>query len=242
MTVEGSQDSGISRPSEVAQEDEGGVTAPGEPIRVFVLDDHEIVRRGLRQLIEAQPDMTIAGEASTCGEAILRVPPTRPDVAVLDVQLPDGDGIEVCRDLRSTHPELRCIMLTSFGGDEALTAAILAGAQAFVMKQVDAGGIVETIRRVAAGQSLIDPTAMARAMEQLRSQRRVEDRLELLTPRERRVLQLISEGWTNRHIGEELYLAEKTVKNCVSQILGKLGLSRRTEAAVFAVRTHASER
>lgn len=210
--------------------------------RVFLLDDHEIVRRGLRQLIDAQPDMHVVGEASTAGEAMLRVPAARPDVALLDVQLPDGDGIEVCRELRADHPDLACVMLTSFGGDEALLSAIIAGARGFLLKQVDGGALVDAVRKVAAGQWLIEPAVMARAMDRVRVEHEAYSRLEQLTPRERRILDLIADGRTNRQIADELILAEKTIKNSVSDILSKLGLSRRTEAAVYAVHAQQAQR
>jgi DNA-binding NarL/FixJ family response regulator len=207
-------------------------------ITVFLLDDHEIVRRGLRELVEIEDDLTVVSEAGTAEEALRRIPATRPDVAVLDVRLPDGDGIEVCRDIRSSHPETRCIMLTSFADDEAVYAAVLAGAAGYLLKQVRGNEIVEGIRRVAAGESLLDPTVTAKVIERLQRgpDDEGEDELSALTPQERRILDLIAQGLTNRQIGEEMFLAEKTVKNYVSNLLAKLGMSRRTEAAVFATK------
>jgi DNA-binding NarL/FixJ family response regulator len=204
-------------------------------IRVFLLDDHEIVRRGLRELLESEGDIEIVGEAGTAAEAHGRIPATRPDVAILDVRLPDGDGIEVCREIRSTHPEVACLMLTSFAEDEALFSAILAGAAGYALKQMRGTDLVDGVRRIAAGESLLDPSLTSRVLERLR--RPAEpDALAGLTPQERRILDLIAEGMTNRQIGEQLFLAEKTVKNYVSNLLAKLGMSRRTEAAAYAAR------
>jgi two-component system, NarL family, response regulator DevR len=205
-------------------------------IRVFLLDDHEIVRRGVRELLEAEDDLEIVGEADTAERALARVSATRPDVAVLDVRLPDGDGVEVCREVRSRHPDVACIMLTSFADDEAVYAAILAGASGYVLKQVRGDDLVDGIRRVANGESLLDPAVTTRVLERLRSQQDEEDELSALTDQERRILDLIAEGLTNRQIGEQLFLAEKTVKNYVSNLLSKLGMSRRTEAAAYAAR------
>ena len=204
-------------------------------MRVFLLDDHEIVRRGVRDLLEAEDDLEVVGEAGTAQEALGRLAATRPDVAVLDVRLPDGDGVEVCREIRSTHPEIACLMLTSFADDEALFAAIMAGAAGYVLKQVRGTDLLEGIRRVAAGGSLLDPSVTARVLDRLR-QDPVDDELAGLTPQERRLLDLIAEGLTNRQIGERMYLAEKTVKNYVSNLLSKLHMHRRTEAAVYAAR------
>ncbi|HXW82246.1 MAG TPA: response regulator transcription factor [Acidimicrobiales bacterium] len=204
-------------------------------IRVFLLDDHEIVRRGLRELFETQDDLEVVGEASNAEEAMMRVPPARPDVAVLDVRLPGASGIEVCRDLRAAMPELRCLMLTSFADDEALFAAILAGASGYLLKQIRGPELVSAVRRVAAGQSLIDPALTAAVMERLRGKQE-DERIARLSPQERRILDLIAEGKTNRQIGAEMYLAEKTVKNYVSNLLAKMGFSRRTEAAVYATK------
>jgi two-component system response regulator DevR len=204
-------------------------------IRVFLLDDHEVVRRGLKELLEGDGDIEVVGEADTAEVAYGRIPATRPDVAVLDVRLPDGDGVEVCREIRSNHPEIACLMLTSYADDEALFAAIMAGAAGFVLKQVRGSDLVDAIRRVAAGESLLDPAVTARVLDRLRAKPE-DDELSGLTPQERRILGLIGEGKTNRQIGEDMFLAEKTVKNYVSNLLAKLGMSRRTEAAAYAAR------
>jgi DNA-binding NarL/FixJ family response regulator len=210
-------------------------------VRIFLLDDHEIVRRGLRELFETQDDFDVVGEASNAEEAMTRVPPTRPDVAVLDVRLPGTSGIEVCRDLRAELPELRCLMLTSFADDDALFAAILAGASGYLLKQIRGPELVSAVRRVAAGQSLIDPALTASVMERLRGKQE-DERIARLSPQERRILDLIAEGKTNRQIGAEMFLAEKTVKNYVSNLLAKMGFSRRTEAAVYAARSKSAPR
>ncbi len=204
-------------------------------VRVFLLDDHEVVRCGLRELLESEDDLEVVGEAGTADEALRRIRATRPDVAVLDVRLPDGDGVEVCRDIRTEHPETACLMLTSFADDEALFSAIMAGAAGYVLKQVRGTDLVDGIRRVGAGESLLDPSLTTRVLERLRRPP-VTDELALLTDQERKVLDLIAEGMTNRQIGEQLFLAEKTVKNYVSNLLAKLGMSRRTEAAALAAR------
>lgn len=205
-------------------------------IRVFLLDDHELVRRGVRDLVSAEDDITVVGEASTGVEALQRIPASRPDVAVLDVRLGDdpsgSTGVEVCREVRSAHPEIACVMLTSYADDEALFASIMAGAAGYVLKRIRGSDLVDGIRRVAAGESLLDPTVTARVLERLRAP--VVDPLAGLTPQERRILELITEGMTNRQIGEEMFLAEKTVKNYVSHLLAKLGMVRRTEAAAYA--------
>ena len=202
---------------------------------MFLLDDHEIVRRGLRDLLEAEDDLEVVGEASTAEQALGRIPATRPDVAVLDVRLPDGNGIEVCREIRSRHPEVRCLMLTSFADDEALFAAIMAGASGYVLKQVRGPDLVDAVRRVGRGESLLDPTLTGKVLERLRTKPE-QDELAGLTEQERRILELIADGMTNRQIAEEIYLAEKTVKNYVSNLLAKLGMSRRSEAAAYAAR------
>ena len=203
-------------------------------IRVFLLDDHEVVRRGLRDLLESEGDIEIVGESGSAREATARIPALRPDVAVLDARLPDGSGIDVCRDVRSTDPSIKALILTSYDDDEALFAAIMAGAAGYVLKQIGAGDLVDSVRRVAAGQSLIDPHLMARVLERVRSGPPEHEELAGLTEQERKILALIAEGMTNRQIGERLFLAEKTVKNYVSSILSKLGLERRTQAAVLA--------
>jgi two-component system, NarL family, response regulator DevR len=208
----------------------------GNSVRVFLLDDHEVVRRGLRQLLEASDGLEVVGEAGTAQEAIARIPPTRPDVAVLDVRLPDGDGIEVCREVRSSHPEIQCVILTSFTDDQALLQAILAGASGYVAKQLKGDDIVDAVRRVAAGQSLLDPAVTARARERLLAEPREDERVARLSAQERTILDLIADGLTNRQIATELNLAEKTVKNYVSNLLSKMGMERRTQAAVYAAR------
>jgi DNA-binding NarL/FixJ family response regulator len=202
---------------------------------VFLLDDHEVVRRGLRDLLEAEDDMEVVGEAGTAEEAYGRIPATSPDVAILDVQLPDGDGVDVCREIRSKHPDIVCLMLTSFSDDEAVYAAILAGAAGYLLKQVRGTDLVTAIRRVAAGDSLLDPAVTTRVLERLRH-KGDDDPLAALTDQERKILDLIGEGLTNRQIGERMFLAEKTVKNYVSNVFAKLGMSRRTEAAAYAAR------
>ena len=208
------------------------------PIRVFLLDDHEVVRSGLRGMIELEDDLIVAGEASTAEEALLRIPPTKPDVAVLDVRLPDGDGVEVCREIRAQFPDVQCLMLTSFADDEALFAAIMAGASGYVLKQIRGNDLVDAIRRVAAGESLLDPAVTRRVLERLRAKPEDEEDegLRQLSEQERKILDLIAEGYTNRQIAETIHLAEKTVKNYVSNLLAKLGMSRRAEAAAYAAR------
>jgi two-component system, NarL family, response regulator DevR len=204
------------------------------PVRIFLLDDHEVVRRGVKDLLESEPGWTVVGEGSTASEALARVPALRPDVAVLDVRLPDGDGVSVCRELRSQLPDLACLMLTSFSDDEALFDAIMAGAAGYVLKEIRGSDLIGAVRTVAGGGSLLDPKATARVLERLRTPVHQQDPLEALTEQERRILELIGEGLTNRQIGERMFLAEKTVKNYVSAVLGKLGLQRRTQVAVLA--------
>lgn len=213
----------------------GRMSTDGEQVRVFLLDDHEIVRRGLRDLLDTEDDLIVVGEASTAEQALQRVPATNPDVAVLDVRLPDGNGVEVCRELRSRNPQLQCLMLTSFSDDEALFDAIMAGAAGYLLKQIRGNDLVDAIRRIGSGQSLLDPTLTARVLERVRG-RTESDGLERLTDQERRILDLLADGLTNREIGERMFLAEKTVKNYVSNLLAKLGMSRRTQAAVYAAR------
>jgi DNA-binding NarL/FixJ family response regulator len=207
-------------------------------IRVFLLDDHEVVRRGVRELLEGASggEIQVAGEAGTADEALRRLPAVGPDVAILDVRLPDGNGVEVCREIRSRHPEIQCLMLTSFSDDEALFDAIMAGAAGYVLKQVRGSDLVDSVRRVASGQSLLDPTVTATVLDRLRRGPDHNQEVAHLTDQERRILDLLAEGLTNRQIGERLYLAEKTVKNYVSNLLTKLGMHRRTEAAVYAAR------
>jgi len=209
-------------------------------VRVFLLDDHEVVRQGITALLEVQDDIEVVGEASTMAEALTRIPTVRPDVAVLDVRLPDGDGVQVCRELKDVAPDTACLMLTSYSDDEALFDAIMAGAAGYVLKEVRGGDLVHAIRAVAAGESLLDATATARLLARLRSTptEPAPDPLAELTEQERRVLDLIGKGMTNREIGGELFLAEKTVKNYVTSILSKLGMQRRTQAAVLATQVH----
>jgi two-component system response regulator DevR len=206
------------------------------PIRVYLLDDHEVVRRGLRDLLEAGGDIVVVGESGLAREATSRIPALKPDVAVLDGRLPDGSGIDVCRDIRSVDPSIKALILTSYDDDEALFAAIMAGASGYVLKQIAGTDLVDAVHRVAAGQSLIDPSLTARVLDRLRSGPAEASELASLTDQERRILSLIAEGLTNRQIGENLFLAEKTVKNYVSSILSKLGLERRTQAAVLATK------
>jgi DNA-binding NarL/FixJ family response regulator len=209
---------------------------PQERIAVFLLDDHEVVRRGVRDLLEAEPDITVTGEAGTASSALARIPVLRPDVAVLDVRLPDGDGVSVCREIRSRMPEVACLMLTSFGDDEALFGAIMAGAAGYVLKQIRGTDLVGAVRTVASGQSMLDPRAASQLMARLRGQSSRHDPLAGLSSQERKILELIGEGLTNRQIGERMLLAEKTVKNYVSALFAKLGMERRTQAAAYAVR------
>lgn len=206
------------------------------PIRVFLLDDHEVVRRGLRDLLESEGDIEVVGESGLAQEATARIPALRPDVAILDGRLPDGSGVDVCRDIRSVDPSIYALILTSYDDDEALFAAILAGASGYVLKQITGHDLLDTVRRVASGQSLIDPSLTARVLERVRNPHPEATELATLTDREREILSLIAEGLTNRQIGDRLFLAEKTIKNYVSSLLAKLGLERRTQAAVLAAR------
>jgi two-component system, NarL family, response regulator DevR len=209
-------------------------------IRVFLLDDHEIVRRGLAELIGMEDDLEVVGEAGTVAEALVRIPATRPDVAVLDVRLPDGSGVEVCREIRSTM-EIPCLMLTSHADDEALFNAIVAGASGYVLKDIRGNDLINAVRQVAGGKSLLDPSMTARVLERLRNPEPAERRTAGLSEQEQRILELIGEGLTNRQIGERMHLAEKTVKNYVSSLLAKLGMERRTQAAAYVVRAKAQE-
>ncbi|MFE0172887.1 response regulator [Streptomyces sp. NPDC059002] len=210
----------------------------GDPVRVFLLDDHEVVRRGVRDLLDSEPDIAVVGEAGTSEQALARGPALRPDVAILDIRLPDSDGITVCRELRSRMPDVACLMLTSFDDDDALLDAIMAGAAGYVLKQIKGTDLIDAVRTVASGQSLLDPATTARLMRTLRGPDEVtveqDDRLAGLTERERDILALIGEGLTNRQIGKQLYLSEKTVKNHISRLLAKLGVERRIQAAVIA--------
>jgi DNA-binding NarL/FixJ family response regulator len=208
----------------------------GQPIKVFLLDDHEIVRRGVRDMLEAEGDITVIGEAGTASSALARIPVLRPDVAVLDVRLPDGDGVTVCREIRSSMPEVACLMLTSFADDDALMDAVMAGAAGYVLKQIRGTDLIGAVRTVATGQSMLDSRAASQLMARLRGQTTKQDPLAGLTPQEKRILELIGEGLTNRQIGERMFLAEKTVKNYISALFAKLGMQRRTQAAAFAAR------
>jgi two-component system response regulator DevR len=210
-------------------------------IRVFLLDDHELVRRGLRELLEVEGDIEIVGESGSAAEAIRRIPALKPDVAILDARLPDGSGIDVCRDVRSIDPNVRALILTSYDDDTALFAAIMAGASGYVLKDIRGNDLIGGIRRVASGQSLLDPAVTARVLERVRRGPELDPRLEALTEQERKILDHIAEGKTNRQIGAEMFLAEKTVKNYVSSLLAKLGMQRRTQAAVFAATLDDSE-
>lgn len=212
-----------------------------EQIRVFLLDDHELVRRGLSDLLGIETDLEVVGEASSVVEAMTRIPATQPDVAVLDVRLPDGSGVEVCRDIRSLMPDVKCLMLTSFSDDEALFDAIMAGASGYVLKEIRGNDLVDAIRQVAAGKSLLDPSLTQKVLERLRRGNEGDERLSALSDQERRILELIGEGMTNRQIGEQMHLAEKTVKNYVSSLLAKLGMERRTQAAAFVARMEAEK-
>jgi len=203
-------------------------------IRVFLLDDHEVVRRGLRELLEHEDDIEVVGESGSALEAARRMPAMRPNVAVLDARLPDGNGIDVCREVRSVDPTIKALILTSYDDEEALFSAIMAGASGYILKQIRGGDLIDAIRRVASGQSLLDPAVTQRVLERVRVGPHEPEELRRLTVQERRILELIAEGLTNRQIAEHMYLAEKTVKNYVSSLLAKLGMERRTQAAVFA--------
>jgi DNA-binding NarL/FixJ family response regulator len=205
-------------------------------IRVFLLDDHEVVRRGVADLLQAEGDIEVVGESGSAAEATRRIPALRPHVAILDARLPDGSGIDVCRDMRSVDPTIKGLILTSYEDDEALFAAIMAGAAGYVLKQIRGTDLVDTVRRVAAGQSLLDPAVTQRVLERIRNPVAEPAELRSLTDQERRILEHIAEGLTNREIANRMYLAEKTVKNYVSSLLAKLGLERRTQAAVLAAR------
>ena len=236
MTPEGDtrEMSGVTVTSPVS-----GATFVGQAqktIAVFLLDDHEVVRRGVRDLLEAEPDIRVAGEAGTAASGLAGIEALRPDVAVLDVRLPDGDGVSVCREIRSQMPEVACLMLTSFGDDEALFDAIMAGAAGYVLKQIRGTDLVGAVRTVASGQSMLDPRAASQLMARLRDQSAKRDPLAGLSAQERTILELIGEGLTNRQIGERMFLAEKTVKNYTSALFVKLGMQRRTQAAAYAAR------
>ncbi|CAB4558768.1 unannotated protein [freshwater metagenome] len=209
---------------------------------VFLVDDHEIVRRGVRELLDSTDDISVIGEAGTVVDALFLIPQNLPDILVLDVRLPDGSGIEVCREIRSEHPEVRCLMLTAFEEDDALLNAVLAGADGFVLKKIQGNELVEAVRAIAGGRSLLDATNLDSARGRLRTRGDNADaRLQYLTPQELRILECLADGLTNRQIAEKMFLAEKTVKNYVSSLLSKMGVSRRTEAAVFAARKQVRE-
>lgn len=207
-----------------------------QPIRVYLLDDHELVRRGLHDLLSAEEDVQIVGESGSAVRAVTEIIELAPDVAVLDGRLPDGSGIEVCREVRAQNPGVRALILTSYDDDQALFAAIMAGADGYVLKQIAGTDLIDGIRSIAAGRSLLDPSLVARVMDRLRRGDPQADKLAVLTDQERRILELITEGLTNRQIGEAMFLAEKTVKNYVSSVLSKLGLERRTQAAVLGAK------
>jgi len=211
-------------------------------IEVFLVDDHEVVRRGVADLLEADPELTVVGEASTVSQAMARIPALKPDVAVLDVRLPDGNGVELCRDLRSAMPELNCLVLTSFTDEQAMLDAILAGAGGYVIKDIKGMDLIEAVREVASGRSLLDNRAAAALMSRLRADAEHQGPLASLTERERTLLELIGEGLTNRQIAERMFLAEKTVKNYVSRLLTKLGMARRTQVAVLATQLRDQQR
>ncbi|MEV6793705.1 response regulator transcription factor [Streptomyces sp. NPDC051320] len=213
-------------------------------VSVFLLDDHEVVRRGVHELLSLEDGIEVVGEAGTAADALARIPATRPDVAVLDVRLPDGSGVEVCREIRSADENIKCLMLTSYSDDEALFDAIMAGASGYVLKAIRGNELLSAVRDVAAGKSLLDPVATARVLERLRDGGgdKGDERLAGLTEQERKILDLIGEGLTNRVIGERLHLAEKTIKNYVSSLLSKLGMERRSQAAAYVARLQAERR
>jgi two-component system, NarL family, response regulator DevR len=211
------------------------------PTRVFILDDHEVVRRGLAELVKASSDLAVVGEAGTAEEALRRIPAATPDVAILDARLPDGSGIDVCREIRSSWPDTRCLILTSYDDDEALFAAVMAGASGYLLKQIGGSSLTDAIRQVAAGRSLLDAAVTGKLLERLRNPSSPDPRLSALTERERDILDLIADGLTNRQIAERLFLAEKTVKNYVSGLLTKLDMERRTQAAVYGAQVRQAQ-
>ena len=208
----------------------------GVAITVFLLDDHELVREGIRSLLETDDEITVVGEAASAAEALHRIPLAKPDVAILDVRLEDGDGIEVCRDVRSAVPGLTCLMLTSFADDEALYASVMAGASGYVLKQIKARDLIDDVKRVAGGESLLDPRAVAKVVDRIANPPKEAPELAALSPQERRILDHIAEGKTNRQIADAMFLAEHTVKNYVTGLLRKLQMSSRTEAAIYATK------
>jgi two-component system response regulator DevR len=207
-------------------------------IRVFLLDDHELVREGVRSLLESDGDIEVVGEASTAAEALTRIPLAKPDVAILDVRLEDGSGIELCRDVRSIMPQLVCLMLTSFADDEALYASVMAGASGYVLKQIRARDLIEDVKKVASGSSLMDPRVVAQVVERIANPPLSDPAMSSLSPQERRILDFIAEGRTNRQIAEAMFLSEKTIKNYVTHLLAKLKLNSRTEAAIYATKVN----
>ncbi|CAN5121698.1 response regulator transcription factor [soil metagenome] len=245
MTTADRSSSSPDSSAENSGDDSLASEAPGAavstPIRVFLLDDHEVVRRGIRELLEVEGDIVVVGESGLAQEAARRIPALRPDVAILDGRLPDGSGIDVCREIRSREPETKALILTSYDDDDAVFAAIMAGAAGYVLKQVRGTDLVDTVRRVAAGQSMLDPLVTAQVLERVRNGPPVDQELERLTAQELRILGYIGQGMTNRQIAEEMFLAEKTIKNYVSALLAKLGLSSRTQAALFAAKHQPDE-
>jgi DNA-binding NarL/FixJ family response regulator len=215
---------------------------PTRPVRVFTLDDHELVRAGIRALLSTSENVELVGEATTAEEALARIPIAEPDVALLDIMLGGGNGIDVCREIRSRYPDVKCVMLTSIADDKALQSAVLAGASGYVLKQVGADELARAISVVAEGKSLLDPRVTEGALERIRADEKARDDLARLSAQEKKILDLIGEGCTNRQIGETLFLAEKTVKNYVTSILSKLGMQRRTEAAAYSARLTERER
>jgi two-component system response regulator DevR len=211
------------------------------PIRVFLLDDHDLVREGIRSLLESNADIEVVGEAATAADALVRIPLAKPDVAILDVRLEDGNGIEVCRELRSAMPGLACLMLTSYSDDEALFASVMAGAAGYELKQIKSRDLIDDVRRIARGESLLDPKMVAKVVERLSNPPKDDTELASLSPQERRILDLIAQGMTNREIAEAMFLAEHTVKNYTTTMLRKLKLSNRTEAAVLAVKLQSGD-
>lgn len=205
-------------------------------IRVFLLDDHEMVREGICNFLESDDDIEVVGQAATVAEAFTRIPLAKPDVAILDVRLEDGSGVEVCREIRSTHPEIACLMLTSFADDDALYASVMAGAAGYVLKQIRAHDLIDDVKKVAGGASLMDPRAVARVVERIANPPKESAALSLLSPQERRLLDFIAQGLTNRQIAESMFLSEKTIKNYMTGLLTKLDMNNRTEAAIFATR------
>ena len=214
-------------------------TTAAEPIRVYLLDDHEIVRRGIRELLESEGDILVVGESGSAVEATRHIPALHPHVAILDGRLPDGSGIDVCREIRSRDPQVAALILTSYDDDEALFSAIMAGAAGYILKQVGGNDFIDIVRRVAAGQSMLDPAVTAQVLERVRSGPRADPALGHLTSQELRILELIGEGMTNRQMAEAMFLAEKTIKNYVSSMLAKLGLESRTQAAIFSIKHQA---